>query len=93
MANTENLGGLLRRCAQDQLQKNLHNFRYRLIMELILHSKSENENMIEFPTSIIFEDIIIEIYGQTFNSPEDVLQFSKVAILASKNDHCHRIND
>ena len=57
------------------------------------HSKSENENMIELPSSIISEDIITEIYGQTFNSPEDVLQFSKVAILAPKNDHCRRIND
>ena len=41
----------------------------------------------------ISEDIITEIYGQTFNSPENVLQFSKVAILAPKNDHCRRFND
>ena len=57
------------------------------------HSNSENENMIKLPLGIISEDIVEDIYGRTFNSPDDVLQFSKVAILALKNDHCRRINN
>ena len=37
-------------------------------------------------------DIVTEIYGKGFKSPEDVLQYSKVAILAPKNEHCQEIN-
>lgn len=52
-----------------------------------------DEETIELPLSVITNtDIVTEIYGKKFNSPEDVLQYSKVAILAPRNDHCQEIN-
>ena len=56
-------------------------------------SDSDNEVIIELPPSMLSTDIITDIYGENFSSPEDVIQFSKVAILAPKNDHCREINE
>lgn len=53
------------------------------------HSDS---GIIELPTSTISEDIIRDIYGEKFDTPEDVVKFCNVAILAPKNDHCQEIN-
>ena len=54
----------------------------------------DNEEMIELPPSMITNtDIITEIYGSKFQSPDHVSQFSNVAILAPKNDHCQEINN
>ena len=57
------------------------------------HSGPENESTVELTASIISEDIIKDVYGERFDSPEDVLKFSKVAILAPKIDHCQAINN
>ena len=57
------------------------------------HSGPENKSTIELPASIISEDIRKDVYGERFDGPEDVLKFSKVAILAPKNDHCQAINN
>ena len=57
------------------------------------HSSSENGGIIELPASIISEDIIRDVYGEKFDTPEDVRKYSNVAILAPKNDHCQKIND
>ena len=51
------------------------------------------ENTVELPASIISEDIVTDVYGEKFDGPEDVLKFSKAAILAPKNDHCQAINN
>ena len=56
------------------------------------NSGPENESNIELPASIISEDIIEDVYGERFDSPEDVQKFSNVAILAPKNDHWQTIN-
>ena len=61
-------------------------------MELSPHSKTENKEIINLPPRIISEDIITDVYGQEFESLEHVLEFSKVALLASKNEHCGEIN-
>jgi len=57
------------------------------------HSGLENESTVELPANNICEDMIKDVYGERFDSPEDVLKFSKVAILVPKNDYCWAINN
>ena len=50
-------------------------------------------SVIDLPSEIIAkEDIVFEIFGKSFASPDDVINFSKFAILAPKNEHCNEIN-
>jgi ATP-dependent DNA helicase PIF1 len=54
----------------------------------------DDDETIELPQSIITNtDIVTEIYGNNFESPDHVSKFSKVAILAPRNDHCQEINE
>lgn len=53
----------------------------------------EEIDTIELPSLIVVEnDIVSEIYGEKFNSPDEIMNFAKVAILAPKNEHCNKIN-
>lgn len=53
----------------------------------------EPSAVIDIPSAIIVkEDIVSEIFGKEFASPDEVMNFSKFAILAPKNDHCDEIN-
>lgn len=54
---------------------------------------SYESSVIDLPLEIIAkEDIVSEIFGKHFASPDHVLNFSKFAILAPKNEHCNEIN-
>ena len=48
----------------------------------------DDDEIIELNT-----DIVIEIYGNNFGSPDHVSKFSKITILAPRNDHCQEINE
>lgn len=51
------------------------------------------ENIVQLPASMIFTNIIGDICGEEFRTLEEIMLFSKVAILAPKNDQCREINE
>lgn len=54
---------------------------------------SYGSSVIDLPLEIIAkDDIVSEIFGKHFVSPDHVVNFSKFAILAPKNEHCNEIN-